>query len=96
VLGIVTVCPGVYVGVPHPTLAHAGCEIGGGNAPSVTVQVLPTGMLLRVWALPSVRFTVTLGPEGKQETVIGKLVAGGNGKGKRFFTFFVTVRELTL
>jgi len=32
---IETLCPGAYVGVvPHSKLAHTGCGIGGGNAPS--------------------------------------------------------------
>jgi hypothetical protein len=57
------------------------------------VQVLPAGMLFTVWVPFAARFNVTLGPDGKQETVTGKFVPAGNGIVHKFFTVLITVRE---
>jgi hypothetical protein len=50
-------------------------------------------MLFTVWVPPAARFNVTFGPDGKQETVMGKFVPDGNGIGDKFFTVLVTASE---
>src|SRR5215213_6758094 len=51
-------------------------------------------MLFTVWVgAPAVRFKVTLGPEGEQETVTGKTVAVGGVNGAALLIVLVTVRD---